>query len=85
MSFCLEIRSLLAGRMKKLLLCAAFLLAFGGGSLSHAASIMFQEGVNGYSGCADSHVHYGGYSVGLNQNYGDSRDLLFGPETYNAG
>ncbi len=85
MSFCLEIRSLLTGRMKKLLLCVAFLLAFGGASLSHAASIVLQEGVNGYSGCIDSHVINNAYGDGVNYNYGDSRDLLFGPESYNGG
>lgn len=52
---------------------------------SEAASLVLQEGVNGYSGCTDSHVHKNGYSSGQTQNYGDSRDLLFGPESYQSG
>ena len=52
---------------------------------SDAASLVLQEGVNGYSGCADGHVFKNGYSAGFNQNYGDSRDLLFGNESYQGG
>jgi hypothetical protein len=80
---CIERRKQ-AGQMASRFHGAVLLMLLCGALTAQGATLVLQEGVNGYSGCIDSHTHKNGYSSGQTQNYGDSRDLLFGNESYQS-
>ncbi len=43
-----------------------------------AATVTFQEGAAGYSGCSDSFVSWGPYNGGTGSIFGKSTDILVG-------
>ena len=50
-----------------------------------ADSASFQQGVNGYSGCEDSHIRSGGYDQNETDNYGANATLYIHSEHYQPG
>jgi hypothetical protein len=50
--------------------------------VSSGATITLQEGVDGYSGCSDSYIGYGGYGAFREQNFGTAPNMLYGQESY---
>jgi hypothetical protein len=54
-------------------------------SISHAASLSLQEGVDGYSGTKDTYIVSGGYGDEQDQNYGESPQALVITDRYTPG
>jgi len=50
-----------------------------------AATITFQHGLNGYSGCQDSFIPNSGYSDDYNINLGINRFLIVNSDHWNSG
>jgi hypothetical protein len=70
--------------LTRLLVLAVAVLVFSVNSVE-AATIVFQEGVDGYSGCTDSYIGNGGYSAFRAQNFGTAPNMLYGQESYQSG
>jgi hypothetical protein len=52
---------------------------------AQGATLVLQQGTNGYSGCTDSCISTGGYGDDQYQNFGECGDLILNTEHYNPG
>jgi hypothetical protein len=49
-----------------------------------ATTLTLQDGLNGYSGTADSYIEYGGKRDEENVNFGEAPTVILNAEQYNA-